>query len=397
MGSVASTPKQLDEISSAGTGKSGTNPTLPTLLGANNRNDCAKSVGNSSWISKLAEDPKIIFGKQRSLTEEEQVLIATDILDLLRAQVSHGLPVGCISSMDDPKMLQPFREKRRLAWCTDYVKLFPFCGHIGRVCKKGLKPKAPNQDSWCILAALDDFYIYGVFDGRGEHGHKVSQFVMEMLPKLVLQDDRFRTDLPSVLNDAFEKVQSILPRVAARKRYSVKSSGSTATLVVHDLKAGRLTVAHVGDSGCALGGSMLTPEHKPSDTQEKPRIVPSGGKQAEHPALTMSHVLGDLVGHKDDGTISTPNVFVHKLRPHDQTLLVCSHGVWGFLKASEVLNIVGEVGGTNGSVDAQAAERLAKRAWDLSMEAANGQFVDDITALVVRLPAAQALGAISSI
>ena len=38
------------------------------------------------------------------------------------------------------------------------------------------KRSHPCQDSWCLLKT-DSCSIYGVFDGHGQKGHDVSQFV----------------------------------------------------------------------------------------------------------------------------------------------------------------------------------------------------------------------------
>jgi serine/threonine protein phosphatase PrpC len=55
---------------------------------------------------------------------------------------------------------------------------------IGYLCKKGLKDDTPNQDDFSIL--IDgDTKIFGVFDGHGTNGHKVSHFVHTFLPKYV--------------------------------------------------------------------------------------------------------------------------------------------------------------------------------------------------------------------
>lgn len=57
--------------------------------------------------------------------------------------------------------------------------------HIGYACKKGLKPESPNQDDFCIT--LDgDALILGVFDGHGQYGHDVSNFVHTYLPTAIL-------------------------------------------------------------------------------------------------------------------------------------------------------------------------------------------------------------------
>merc|ERR1719330_1858435 len=61
----------------------------------------------------------------------------------------------------------------------------------GYTCRKGLKPEAPNQDSWAILQ-MDTISLYAVFDGHGNNGHFVSNFVKDNLPKLILKDQRFQ-------------------------------------------------------------------------------------------------------------------------------------------------------------------------------------------------------------
>jgi serine/threonine protein phosphatase PrpC len=55
--------------------------------------------------------------------------------------------------------------------------------------KKGLKPEAPNQDSFFVIKAGTDISIYGVFDGHGPCGHDVSEFVKNELPKILLIDE----------------------------------------------------------------------------------------------------------------------------------------------------------------------------------------------------------------
>ena len=42
--------------------------------------------------------------------------------------------------------------------------------------KHAFSEESPNQDSWCMLKT-EDFSIYGVFDGHGQKGHDVSNFV----------------------------------------------------------------------------------------------------------------------------------------------------------------------------------------------------------------------------
>merc|ERR1719291_1667058 len=84
------------------------------------------------------------------------------------------------------------------------------CG-LGYTCRKGLKPESPNQDSWTVMKIEGKFSIYGVFDGHGQKGHDVSNFVKDNLPKLMLRDQRFRTEnMEACLKDSFKKVQGLV-------------------------------------------------------------------------------------------------------------------------------------------------------------------------------------------
>merc|ERR1719258_658998 len=117
---------------------------------------------------------------------------------------------------------------------------------LGYTCRKGLKPESPNQDSWSILKVDGNFAIYGVFDGHGQKGHDVSQFVKENLPKLIIRDQRFKTDeMPKMLEDCFKKMQSLIVTADRMKKLSAQLSGTTCTIVVHDFAQGKLTIAHV--------------------------------------------------------------------------------------------------------------------------------------------------------
>merc|ERR1711941_208399 len=122
----------------------------------------------------------------------------------------------------------------------------------GYTCRKGLKPESPNQDSWFVLT-FEGFSIYGVFDGHGQKGHDVSNFVKDNLPKLIVKDARFKTDeMPQMLKDCFKKCQSLINSADRMKKFSAQMSGTTATIVIHDLEKEQLTIAHVADSTCCM-------------------------------------------------------------------------------------------------------------------------------------------------
>jgi len=273
---------------------------------------------------------------------------------------------------------------------------------LGYTCRKGLKPESPNQDSWFMLEVDKDFTMYGVFDGHGQKGHDVSNFVKDNLPKLIVKDNRFKTkEMPAMLKDTFMKMQNLIGVADRTKTLSASMSGTTATFAVHDQTSGQLTVAHVADSTAVLGklggannqsltAVQLTRDHKPNLKDERQRIEKSGGrvvfdgyanhrvyaKNGRYPGLNMSRCLGDLMGHQDCGITAEPEVLEHKIDSSDYVLLLCSDGVWEFITPIEAVTIVHEYGPKRAM---EAAEKLAKEAWDRWIKEEGGAVVDDIT------------------
>jgi serine/threonine protein phosphatase PrpC len=253
-----------------------------------------------------------------------------------------------------------------------------------------------------------DFAIYGVFDGHGQKGHDVSNFVKEHLPKLIIKDQRFKTDeMPAMLKDIFKKIQGLISTADRMKKISAQLSGTTATVCIHDLQQNKLTIAHVADSTCIkshykdratnqVATTTLTRDHKPDLKDEKERIEKNGGrvvfdgyanhriyaKNARYPGLNMSRCLGDLLGHQDAGVSCEPEVSTIDIGKDDHILFLCSDGVWEFIQAQEAADIVKEFPPQKAM---QAAEKLAKEAWDRWIREEGGAVVDDITAVLVYL------------
>jgi serine/threonine protein phosphatase PrpC len=279
---------------------------------------------------------------------------------------------------------------------------------LGFTCRKGLKPESPNQDSWAMLKVEDNFSIYGVYDGHGQKGHDVSNFVKDNMPKLILKDPRFaEKDFAGMMPDHFRMMQQMIITADRMKKLSAQMSGTTATVVVHDHTENKLTIAHVADSTCVLGqytspakkelkAITLTEDHKPNLKKERERIEKAGGrvvfdgymnhrvyaKNGRYPGLNMSRCLGDLMGHADAGCSCEPDVLERPVTPEDYVLLLCSDGVWEFIDANEALRIVSQYDSTKAS---QAAAALAKEAWDRWIQEESGAVVDDITVVLVYL------------
>jgi len=361
-------------------------------------------------------DPKAETGRRSSFTSEDRGLISSlkeqSIIDLLEAQGNlDGRKMSVSSTSDEFK--ESFRNKS-MQELGD--KINPGSEGLGYTCRKGLKPESPNQDSWFVFR-MEKYSIYAVFDGHGQKGHDVSNFVKEALPKLIVKHAISKTEsslpeMQAMFQEVFHKTQSLITLADKMHKLSARMSGTTATVCIHDTEKGKIWVAHVADSTCVLGkengqGIQITRDHKPELKEERSRIEKNGGrvvfdgyanhrvyaKNSRYPGLNMSRCLGDLLGHEDCGIICEPEVYERTLEPDDQVLLLCSDGVWEFISPSEAINLVSPYGRKKGM---QAAEHLAREAWDRWINEEGGQVVDDITVVLVHLQHAKTQGSVAA-
>jgi serine/threonine protein phosphatase PrpC len=229
------------------------------------------------------------------------------------------------------------------------------------------------------------------------------------MPKILVKDQRFKTDdMKPMMMDTFKKMQSLIAHQDRNKKISAQMSGTTCTVSIHDHLAKKLLVAHVADSTCVLGsyvqeggkrklkGKALTRDHKPDLPDEKARIIKAGGrvvfdgysnhrvyaKAGRYPGLNMSRCLGDLLGHSDAGCSAEPEVTEIQLGDDDYVLLLCSDGVWEFITPEEAVTMVAQY---DRSKAMQAADYLAKQAWDRWIHEEGGAVVDDITVVIIYL------------
>lgn len=268
---------------------------------------------------------------------------------------------------------------------------------IGFACKKGLKPESPNQDDFFILS-VDDWGIFGVFDGHGPYGHDVSNFVHECLPGLMVRDSSFQSDPCKTMSSTFRQCHQLCEKTAAKGRFDCSLSGTTCTVVVK--RNNTLYCAHVGDSRSVLGKKEggkfvamdLTHDHKPENEAEKKRIHASGGqvrrlegdiphrvflKGKLYPGLAMSRSIGDCIG-ASCGVSCDPDTKAYPIEADYRFFMLCSDGVWEFISSQEAVDIVSSH--PKAQVQ-QAAEALAQEAWKRWIKE-EGNVVDDITVIV---------------
>ena len=290
----------------------------------------------------------------------------------------------------------------------------------------GKKPSGEtktNQDSFIFKTNINnikDFNIFGVMDGHGPDGHFVSEFISEIIPSQLINHPeikklskpeaiykKFKENNCKIITQAFisadKKIQNM--------EFDTSESGCTCCLIIHIGK--HIMCANTGDSRAIvvydesndinpknldfLNVTPLSIDSKPELPKEMNRIIAAGGevsqlkdefgegvgpfrvwvKGKDYPGLAMSRSIGDLNGKKI-GVIPDPGILEYELNETTKFIVVCSDGVWEFLKNETVMNI-----GKKYYLENKASEfsheliNEALKEWEK-----NESIVDDITAVV---------------
>ena len=262
----------------------------------------------------------------------------------------------------------------------EYFKKYKFDSKAG---KDALGKRKINQDVYLTkinMNNIEGFNAFGVLDGHGEYGHKISSFsrdfIIDEINKNIQQLNLktlpeiytgLKKDNYSLIKKAYKKVDKELPK----QQFNSNFSGTTCVIVFQIGK--NLITANVGDSRAILVYSdnpkdkklentkivELSIDQKPELPEEKKRIYKMGGivdqmldgkgkrngpfrvwaGRQNYPGLAMSRSIGDLKG-KGCGLISEPEIIEYKLNEKSKYMIICSDGVWEFLKNEDVMNIV---------------------------------------------------------
>ena len=308
--------------------------------------------------------------------------------------------------------------------------------------------KCQNEDSYLIKENIfgQNFNVYGVFDGHGKDSHKISKKIAENMGKFFSSKKIFQTfldrlnshenngknsedeaerngengEMPLNLytikklfnDDNYYFIKKSVKFCESRlkdKEFNLKFAGSTCVMLF--LFNDKLICSNIGDSRCVLFKCTqndkwsyinLSNEHKPTNEEEKKRILKNGGeihpfidekgnyeddiqriwvKDKQYPGLALSRSIGDLVGRKV-GIISVPTIVCKKIDNRSKFIILGSDGFWDVVGFSEIINIVKPH--LNSGNPENAAKKLvekAKKAWSKI----SGR--DDITVIVIFISA----------
>ena len=288
--------------------------------------------------------------------------------------------------------------------------------HI-RYCGKshaGMSPGVPvkeNQDAGLVLTPAGGGHLFvGVFDGHGENGRKVSQFLIERVPKHLTNNGDYKK---GKFEDAIRSAAEVSNNELRRQGFDLSTSGSTGCMLL--IEEGRMLSGNVGDSRAVRGGAgvaaeSLTEDHKPTLPREIQRIRAKGGRVAplridgedigpprvwrkseQTPGLCMSRSFGDEIG-RSVGVICEPDTAWYTINhgdfPEGMYVVLASDGLYEFCENDEVIDIVLKC---NNDIEL-ACLKLIERARDLWVEN-EGEVIDDTTVFVLHIAPAAAAGA----
>ena len=358
-----------------------------------------KALGNKDEDNdenSLGKHHHTTFAQASSM--EDQQLAFTD--DKVGAFSAHGIEPHPYIVRDDTSLPFPNVEPQIVTLITQKI----------------------NQDRGivCNFSHIHQTALFGVFDGHGKRGERVAEYVMHEIPNRL---QHRLSDLDCSFSETYLSVDAEIKRRPDMEPYH---SGTTAVVAV--LQGKKLSISNVGDSRAVIGrrreggqGSSpytlpggpavdlsrtryesipLTKDQNAKDPTERRRVLKSGGFVAEPlepglPAriyldkectlvgLAMSRSLGDH-NMKNVGVIANPVITHHKVTDQDEFLVLASDGVWEFISSEEGVRIVGDCL-ERGLTASEASIQLIRHAIKL-WKNIEGDYRDDITAIVVRLP-----------
>jgi len=255
-----------------------------------------------------------------------------------------------------------------------------------------------NQDrGMAIYPFYDDDRcgIFGVYDGHGRAGEKVSEFVLQNLPVNLANTVGLFNDPGKVLKEAYVTVDEDLAK-------AIDASVSGTTAVTCLIKERHCWFANSGDSRAVvlrkvpngLKAIDLTIDHKPDSPAEMKRILQMGGHVTPAGAngsparvwhnlrgLAMARSIGDHAA-ATVGVIALPEITEYDIKDDDYAIIIASDGVWELLTSQQVADIA--YGVKSGDVQEMCEVISDQSSYMWKVE--EGDYRDDITCVIIKFP-----------
>eukprot|EP01057_Protomagalhaensia_wolfi_P002708 Protomagalhaensia_wolfi_Nauph_80__2707@NODE_283_length_2935_cov_10_010704_g211_i0_p1_GENE_NODE_283_length_2935_cov_10_010704_g211_i0NODE_283_length_2935_cov_10_010704_g211_i0_p1_ORF_typecomplete_len594_score104_10PP2C/PF00481_21/1_4e42PP2C_2/PF13672_6/1_5e14SpoIIE/PF07228_12/40SpoIIE/PF07228_12/0_026_NODE_283_length_2935_cov_10_010704_g211_i02582039 len=328
---------------------------------------------------------------------------------------------------NEPPAQQPPPASLPLAPTADTPRATPMAVLLSlegfKVSAEGTKVHV-NQDRSFIHEVAPNLTVFAVFDGHGDHGHEVAQFVSQSFQQQLAMDFPRPTNAQELLNMS-KSITEAQILTWLRKSFTeidrrlVESSGidcvySGCTASVALRFDNTIIVAYVGDSkvaGFQFNGKkpyclVETPEHSPASKNEYRRIRQLGATVTEQyyqyfsksisriveAGLSVSRSFGDIAA-RPYGLISEPDFVQFKIPPKTKPrpgrksyfplmLVVASDGLWDTISPYEILDFVSNAQQSKDKLF-ESLKEIAEVAWRRRL-AAEGRS-DDTTAIIALL------------
>ena len=377
-----------------------------------NLNDESKSKSKSKSNRR-----EIKFYKEKSNVTKESIKIKRSLLNLK------------LNLKKNPKMNieKLFKEKKLIKHIKNNLvipKNLKFQSKkivkIEKICKKGFwqpgteKANQANQDNYFIVNNINDnpkYYYMGVCDGHGMYGREVSNYLVNYLPKNLNENIKNQNikylnfesinSLSKIIKNTFIQTNNELTN---NSRINTYLSGSTCSSILFTPR--KIISINVGDSRSVLGklkgnkwiSRDLSRDHKPSEKDEKDRILSNDGrvekyrnefgnyngplrvwlKYEDTPGLAMTRSFGDELAHKI-GVIVEPEIKEYVFLSEDKFFIIGSDGLWEYISSEECVNIVKDFYLKN---DVEGAIKYlykeSSKRWIMDQDV-----IDDITIIIV--------------
>ena len=232
-----------------------------------------------------------------------------------------------------------------------------------------------NQDS--ILEILNinnnnNFCIFGVFDGHGNEGHLISQFIVKTMKNILLNDEKLKqiskntNEIYSYLTENnYEFIRDLISKsenlLFNDYEEESKYSGTTCNLVI--IIGKKVICANIGDSRAFMVKNHktiieLSSDQKPDNPSEKERIESKGGeirqyiennepigpmrvfkKNENYPGIAMARSIGDKLADLI-GVISEPEIKEFDIDINCKYIICGSDGIFEFLTNEKIAHII---------------------------------------------------------
>ena len=337
-----------------------------------NRNENIKKTEN-------IDDNITLEKKEKEEPKQENINILSFVNDLFSQKIPSKKNISCInlsnpnSQQDREKIIIEKKKSNDLFLknLNNTIKTYYFLTQAG---KSEEGPKI-NQDS--ILEILNinnnnNFCIFGVFDGHGNEGHLISQFIVKTMKNILLNDEKLKqiskntNEIYSYLTENnYEFIRDLISKsenlLFNNYEEESKYSGTTCNLVI--IIGKKVICANIGDSRAFMVKNHktiieLSSDQKPDNPSEKERIESKGGeirqyiennepigpmrvfkKNENYPGIAMARSIGDKLADLI-GVISEPEIKEFDIDINCKYIICGSDGIFEFLTNEKIAHII---------------------------------------------------------